>query len=463
MDKRCSLRAAVLSWLIVPGLCAAQISAQTTNIRQVRVTAERTSVYIEPSRGSTRIDIVGKGTLLNLLQQKKIKEIWFYVSFSSPRYGARISGFVLDSAVEPVGETPAVAPEEKPASAKAKVKPPVPVPPKPEPGKEFRPEPPPAPAIVASIIATSLPQNMPIPLPRKISPLQEPVWPTPEKTPTQKKPVEVKPIPPEPPRISEIIIPTSLPGGKKYAIPRRAAPLLEPPWKVEKAAPVVIEKPVPPVVQKSEPAPPPVEKKKAEPREVPAPKPTPKEKEVEKPEPEEKPAPPQIIKPARILVSRKGPGGVSIGLGYGSSFGGAGACLQISTGGGIAVHAGAGIFPTTLIYSETDWVNNETLWSVGLKYYLPVKSPLLYPFVDVQYGGLRVEAAQAVIGIWDYDYVISREQKSLYGPSFLSGVEVRKGRFGLCGAMGVSYVTTSWKYLETKVLFSFDASLVVHF
>ncbi|MGB7294098.1 MAG: hypothetical protein WBC70_00780, partial [Candidatus Aminicenantales bacterium] len=254
-----------------------------------------------------------------------------------------------------------------------------------------------------------------------------------------------------------------LPGSRKYAFPRRAAPLLEPPWKVEAAAPVVMEKPVPPVVQKSEPTLPPDKKRETEPREIPAPKPTSKEKKDEKPQPEGKPTQPQIVKPARIPVQRKGPGGLSIGLGYGSSFGGAGACLQLSTGGGVAVHAGAGMFPTTLIFSETDWVKNETLWSVGLKYYLPVKSPLFFPYLDFQYGGLRVEAAQVVIGIWDYDYVFSREQKSLYGPSFLSGVEVRKGRFGLSGALGISYVTTSWEFLQNRVLFSFDTSLVVHF
>jgi hypothetical protein len=83
--------------------------------------------------------------------------------------------------------------------------------------------------------------------------------------------------------------------------------------------------------------------------------------------------------------------------------------------------------------------------------------------VDIQFGGLRVEAAQVVVGIWDYDYVYSQEQKSLWGPSFLAGVEIRKGRFGICGALGISYVTTSWDFLENRVSLSFDTSLVVHF
>lgn len=400
MKKKCGLLSAALLGMIIPALWAHGFSGQDRNIRQVRVTAERTSVYIEPSRGSTRIDIVGQGTLLNLLQQKKFKESWYYVSFSSPRYGARISGFVLDSAVELVCEETPSAPKEKAVPEKA--------------------------------------EEVPLPAPPP-------------------------PVAPEPPRISESLVPTSLVPGRKFALPRRPAPLLETPWKIEEAAPLVPAKPKPPAVEKPEPPPTPEKKAEAPPREEPAPKPAPREEKAKEPEPLKKPAPPQVLRPARTPAPRRGPGGASFGLGYGSSFGGAGASFQFSTKRGIAVHAGAGIFPTTLVYSETDWVENKLLWSVGLRYYLPVKSPLLYPFVDVQYGGLRVEAAQVVIGVWDYEYVFSREQKALYGPSILSGVEVRKGRFGLCGALGVSYVTTSWEYLQNKVLFSFDASLVVHF
>jgi hypothetical protein len=103
------------------------------------------------------------------------------------------------------------------------------------------------------------------------------------------------------------------------------------------------------------------------------------------------------------------------------------------------------------------------MWSVGLKYYLPFSTSSFFPFVDLQYGGLRVEAAQVVIGIWDYQYVLSQEQASLWGPSFLGGVELRKGRFGITGALGAAYATTAWKYLQNKVSFVFDAGLVLHF
>src|SRR4030042_4387236 len=103
------------------------------------------------------------------------------------------------------------------------------------------------------------------------------------------------------------------------------------------------------------------------------------------------------------------------------------------------------------------------MWAVGRKYYLPFSSALFFPFVDLQYGGVRVEAAQVVIGIWDYQYVLSQEQKSLWGPSFLGGIALRKGRLGLQAALGAAYATTSWTYLQNKVSLVFDAGLVLHF
>src|SRR4030042_2592039 len=84
-------------------------------VKQVRVTVERASIYIEPSRTSSRVEIVTKGTVLTLLQERKVKDIWYYVSFVSPRYGSRISGFILETMVEPVEGSPPPAipkPEE---------------------------------------------------------------------------------------------------------------------------------------------------------------------------------------------------------------------------------------------------------------------------------------------------------------------------------------------------------------
>ncbi|MDH4270879.1 MAG: hypothetical protein OEW18_02760 [Candidatus Aminicenantes bacterium] len=418
MDTRRILSAAALIFMIIPSLYSGVGPGESTNIKQVRVTAERASIYIEPSRGSTRIDIVEKGALLNLLQTKKVKDIWYYVSFSSPRYGTRVSGFVQDSAVELVDATIPPVSEPKKAPEKVESRPPIPPPVAPTPAKEeAKPEPQPPPKVKAKL------------------------------------------EPPVPPEWSEALVFTQLPKSKSYSSPFKTAPLQELSWKVEEPVPVEEEKtPV-----KVEAAPPPDKKKEAEPREVPPPSPATKKKEPKTIKPEVEPVKPQTIRPTRTPAPRKSLGRLAFGLGYGASFGGAGACLQLNTGIGIAVHAGAGIFPTTLVYSDSDWVQNKPLWSIGIKYYLPVKSPLFYPYVDIQYGGLRVEAAQVVIGIWDYDYIYSQEQKSLWGPSFLAGVEIRKGRFGICGALGISYVTTSWDFLQNRVSLSFDTSLVVHF
>jgi hypothetical protein len=58
---------------------------------------------------------------------------------------------------------------------------------------------------------------------------------------------------------------------------------------------------------------------------------------------------------------------------------------------------------------------------------------------------------------------MSYEQKTLWGPSGLAGVELRTGRFGISAAVGAAYATTSWEYLKDKVSFVFDTGLVFHF
>jgi hypothetical protein len=448
MDRKRILPAAALLLALLAPSSLAGRPGENPNPNQVRVTAERASIYIEPSRGSTRIDIVGKGALLNLLQTKKVNDIWYHVSFSSSRYGTRISGFILDSAVELVGETIPPPREEKKAPEKAAVEPPAPR--KAEEKELTEPVSQPSPEFEVSLVPTALPEGKLIVLPGKAAPLQNPAWRPADITPTDKVPVKPKIKLPERPETSEILVFTPILRGRRYAFPRKATPLQEMAWRTEEVAPAK--------------APPQPEKKiETEQPKAPPPTPTPREKEVAAAKPKAKPVKPQTIRPPRSPVSRKGPGRMSLGLGYGSSFGGAGACFQVNTGRGIALHAGVGIFPTTVIYSETDWVKNKPLWSIGLKYYLPLKSSLFSPYVDIQYGGLRVEAAQVVIGIWDYEYVYSREQKTLYGPSLLGGIEIRKGWFGIGSALGISYATTSWEMLQNKVSLSFDVSLMVHF
>lgn len=352
-------------------------------VKQVRVKVERASIHIEPDRSSTRIEIVPKGTVLNLLQERKVRDIWYYVSFTSPRYGRRISGFVQDWSVEPAVEAASAGLEAKKEEAPR---------PKPEVKKE-----------------------------------------APREAPAEKVAPKAKPAVEAPPGILEVSVATPLPRGRTYPFPRREPQLQELAWTMTKVAPSREEKPP------------------ETPEKVPEAKPV------------RQPAKPQPVRVPQVTPSKKGPGLITLSVGYGSSYGGAGGCLQLNTWGGLCLHAGVGLYPTTLVYSETDWVKNETMWSAGLKYYLPVSSSLFSPFVDIQYGGLRVEAAQVVIGIWEYDYVLSREQKSLWGPSFLAGVEIGKGRFGLTAALGVSYVTSSWKYLEDKASPVFDVGLVLHF
>ena len=415
-------------------------------VKQVRVIAERASVYSEPSRTSARIDIVGKGTVLNLLQERKVKDIWYYVSFHSPRYGSRISGFIQDSAVEPAEGTPPAPPKkEEKAPLKVEpeqVKPPEVVPPPQAVDQKPLPKEPPAPPpVMETVVITKLPKGKSYKFPRKEAPPLEAVWRTVEKAPAleEKRPVEVR----------EFVLLTVPPRRRSITLPKKDKPLDDAAWRIIQPeiakAKEPAEKPKPKETVEAKPAPPEIKKKPAEEK------------------PETRPAEPQPVKAPQISPARKGPGFITLGLGYGSSFGGAGGCLQLNTRMGLSLHAGGGLYPTKVIYSETDWVENEPLWSVGLKYYLPIRSPSFSPFIDVQYGGLRVEAAQVIVGIWDYNFVMQNEQKTLYGPSGLAGVELRTGRFGISAAVGASYVTTSWEYLQKQVSFVFETGLVFHF
>jgi len=77
------------------------------------VVAERTGVYLDPDINSPIIDIVGKGTILDLLATEKIQELWYYVSFYSEERFINVSGFIHASSVEMVYEIPEIIEEEK--------------------------------------------------------------------------------------------------------------------------------------------------------------------------------------------------------------------------------------------------------------------------------------------------------------------------------------------------------------
>jgi hypothetical protein len=434
-----------LAWGMV--MMLSLFSPAFSAVKQVRVIVDRAGIYLEPSRTSSRIDVVEKGTVLNLFQQKKVKDVWYYVNFSSRRFSSRISGFIHESHVELIDDAAAASPpkaeEKKPAE---KIQP-VPAPEK------------------------SVPQTPPQ-KPRPATPKVEP-----------KAEVQVKPEPVA--RYEETLILTALPKAKSFKFPRREPVRRELAWKpLETARPkeepqlVVAEKKEAPAKAAEtapvKPAGPPPRAKIEEPAPIQpeAKKDVRGEKKAEKPREEKTsqpavapPAPAQTapIRPPRQAPPSRKPGLITFGLGYGSSYGGAGASLQLNSRSGFSLHAGAGLYLTTLVYSETEWVENKALFSAGIKYYLPIAPAPFYPYIDLQYGGLRVEAAQVVIGIWEYSYIYGQEQKALYGPSFLAGTEIRLGRFGINGAVGLSYCLTKWEFLQNKVFLAFDASLIVYF
>jgi len=518
-------------------------------VRQVRVTAARAAIYAEPNRSSTRIDIVVKGTLLNLFQLQKVKDVWYYVSYVSARYGGRMSGFILDTAVEPVleGEPTAELPPSPSPPPKTVVdsKAKVPIPEARKPVAAEAPEVPKKAEPVAAAVPdipkekpkvveysevtgiTPLPRAKRISLPRRTASLQDKPWavlqppaPEPEKppaitttpaapvppkpvtveTPAVPEKVEITPAPKpeimkEQPKVVEYTVVTGItraPRAKRISLPRRTASLQDKPWAVlqppapepEKpltAAPKPVTAETPAVPEKVEikPAPKsdlPKEKPRAAPstppavREAPSEKKAPKAAEPAKAEPEKpRPAPtstpsaPQVKppQPARMPTTGRRPARLGLGLGYGPSFGGAGGSLQFNLNRSLALHAGYGVYPTTVVYSETDWVENETLWSAGLRFYPMPSSDKLTPYIDAQYGGLRVEAAQVITGIYEYSYIYSYEQKVLWGPSLLAGLEIRFGRLALSGGIGASYSLTDWDVLTSRIFFTFEAGLGV--
>lgn len=413
-------------------------------VKQVRVTAERASIYIEPSRTSSRIDIVEKGVILNLFQQKKIKDVWYYVIYSSLTYGTRVSGFIHESSVELVAELGAPPPKQEQAKKPEKpqqipvLEKPAPPPPKIEEKKEIKAEAKPIPKTEESLALTSLPKSKSFKFPRKEPLRQEIVW-RPLVVPEKKEEKKVM-------KVEEFTVLTPLSRPRSISLPRREKTREDVAWKI--LTPVKEEKKKPP------------EKASVE---------VPKEPEPSKAQPapvvkkEEPAAPPTPVQPSRMVEPKKGRGFLTFGLGYGSSLGGAGGFLQLNTKFGLALHGGVGLYPTKVIYSETDWVKNEPLYSIGIKYYLPFKSASVYPYLDLQYGGLRVEAAQIIMGVWESSYVYSHEQKTLWGPSFLGGAEIKLGRFGINGAMGISYNITEWEFQKQKLFLAFDASLVIYF
>ena len=154
---------------------------------------------------------------------------------------------------------------------------------------------------------------------------------------------------------------------------------------------------------------------------------------------------------------------ITLGLGYGQSLGGAGGFIQLNTKWGLSFHGGAGYYPTSYIYSGCDWVKDVTLFTGGIKYYLPFDADPFRFYLDLQYGGIGVEATQIVNGIWQYNFVFDYKQKTLWGPSFLGGLELRLGSLGLNGAVGLSCNTTNLDWNIQDYFLTFDLGLLLYF
>lgn len=153
---------------------------------------------------------------------------------------------------------------------------------------------------------------------------------------------------------------------------------------------------------------------------------------------------------------------LTFSLGYGPSGGsGLGGFVQLNTKMGFSLHLGAGYYPTSYYYSDYDWVKDEVLYSVGLKYYFPFRSRTIRTYLDLQYGGVSVEAVRLVTGIWYYQYIYKNVQKTLYGPSVLAGIELKLGSIGLNGAIGLSYNMTNWDYWERDYFLTADFGLLI--
>jgi len=404
---------------------------------KVRVIAENAPIYAEASTYSYKIETVKKGTVLVLFTTGPNKQTWFYVFYRSQRWNSNVSGFIQASLVERISERPEVVAEEN---------------------KEKRQE--------VKKQETQISRE-------KVEQAKKDLKPDVKITPKKKKAAIVS-VPPhrafvlrevkekeKKPRVFALL-PKITPAVEK--IKERKEPVK----KEEKTKPVVIlpEK----IIVRSEIKKQKAEIKKEEKAQLVLSKPKAKKKETPKKSvPSQKKAkeqqilterPPAIAEPKQPSKSPL----LTMSLGYGPSLGsGIGGFIQLNTRAGFSFHIGTGYYPTSYFYSEYDWVKNSVLYSAGIKYYLPFGNNRIRPYLDLQYGGISIEAVRIVTGIWYYNYIYENIQKTLMGPSLLAGVEIKMGALGLNGALGLSYNTTEWDYLIRDYFLTWDVGLLIYF
>jgi len=83
--------------------CLLIVSIAFAQTKKVKVVVEKANIYAEASTGSTVIDTVLKGAILNLYGSGEIRENLLNVSFRSEKYEALLTGFIEAPHVELMG------------------------------------------------------------------------------------------------------------------------------------------------------------------------------------------------------------------------------------------------------------------------------------------------------------------------------------------------------------------------
>jgi hypothetical protein len=70
--------------------------------KKLRVVVDYAHIFLKADDLSSIIDTIERGAVLSLLYSGKMKKSWYYVCYKSEKTGVTKSGYVLDSAVEPL-------------------------------------------------------------------------------------------------------------------------------------------------------------------------------------------------------------------------------------------------------------------------------------------------------------------------------------------------------------------------
>ncbi len=97
------MRKVILLSVCICILCLSPLSSQQ---KKLKVIDDKANILLEPSKSSSVVEIVDKGTILSLLSQKKIRDFWYYVSFRSTDQFITVSGFIHASSVEEISGVP---------------------------------------------------------------------------------------------------------------------------------------------------------------------------------------------------------------------------------------------------------------------------------------------------------------------------------------------------------------------